>query len=102
MREIVIKIDEGMYEDMLTDFDLARQIVRSFQSTIANAIQKGVSLPEGHGRLIDADELKSMSYEVLVDDGNPNRADGLSACNGLVEDDIDLAPTIIEADKENT
>ena len=55
-------------------------------------------LPKGHGRLIDADELKSLSYEVLVDDGNPNRTDGLSACNGLVEDDIDLAPTIIEAD----
>ena len=45
-------------------------------------------------RLIDADELKTLSYEVLVYTGNPNRVDGLSAYNGLVEDDIDLAPTV--------
>ncbi len=64
------------------------------------AIKNGTPLPKGHGRLIDADELKTLSYEVLVDTDNPNRADGLSVCNGLVEDDIDLAPTIIEADKE--
>lgn len=62
------------------------------------AIINGTPLPKGHGRLIDADELKTLSYEVFIDTDNPNRADGLSACNGLVEDDIDLAPTIIEAD----
>jgi hypothetical protein len=69
--------------------------------TTIKALENGTPLPKGHGRLIDADELKTLSYEVLVDTNNPNRADGLSACNGLVEEDIDLAPTIIEADKES-
>ena len=69
---------------------------------ILNCVANGTPLPKGHGRLIDADELKTLSYEVFVDTDNPNRADGLSACNGLVEDDIELAPTIIEADKEGS
>ena len=72
---------------------------RGAVSMMRKAIIHGTPLPKGHGRLIDADELKTLSYEVLVDTDNPNRADGLSACNGIVEDDIDLAPTIIEADK---
>ena len=63
---------------------------------VTKAVYNGKKLPKHHGRLIDADELKTLSYEVLIDTDNPNRADGLSACNGLVEDDIDLAPTIIE------
>ena len=50
--QIVIEIDDGMYKDILSDFDLARQIVRSFQATIADAIQNGTPLPKGHGRLI--------------------------------------------------
>ena len=50
--QIVIEIDDGMYTDILSDFDLARQIVRSFQATIADAIQNGTPLPKGHGRLI--------------------------------------------------
>lgn len=93
--KIVIDIPEEEYErmkeqSMFGKVDVWRQ-----------AIQNGTPLPKGHGRLIDADELKTLSYEVLVDTDNPNRADGLSACNGIVEDDIDIAPTIIEADTES-
>jgi len=90
--KIVIDIPEKTYSALThTEFD-ANLVVNEMRKAIVN----GKPLPEKHGRLIDADELKSMSYEVLVDTDNPNRSDGLSACNGLVEDDIDLAPTIIE------
>lgn len=70
------------------------------KNVLTKAVENGNPLPKGHGRLIDADELKTLSYEVLVDTENPNRADGLSVCNGIVEEDIDLAPTIVEADNE--
>jgi hypothetical protein len=46
-------------------------------------------------RLIDANNLKTYCYEVLLDTDNPNRVDGLSPCNGLTEDDIDLVPTVL-------
>lgn len=75
----------GKYEQELCDM-------------LIEAFNNGTPLPKGHGRLIDADELKTLSYEVLVDTDNPNREDGLSSANGVVEEDIDLAPTIIEAD----
>ena len=72
-----------------------------YSKSLGDAVRDGTPLPKGHGRLIDADELKTFSYEVLIDTDNPNTADGLSACNGIVEDDIDLAQTIIEADTES-
>lgn len=92
--KIVIDIPEESYKATCTGCMLPPDV-----ENVVQAIKNGAPLPKGHGRLIDADELKTLSYEVLVDTDNPNRADGLSACNGIVEDDIDLAPTIIKADK---
>ena len=94
--QIVIDIPEEWYRwAKFKNIDNGSMVSKA----ILDAIGNGTPLPKGHGRLIDADELKTLSYEVLVDTDNPNRADGLSACNGIVEDDIDYAPTIIEADK---
>ncbi len=95
--KLVIEIDDVRYKDIqrIASVQLESYHFKTAEQIIAN----GTPLPKGHGRLIDADELKTLSYEVLVDTDNPNRADGLSACNGIVEDDIDYAPTIIEADK---
>lgn len=90
--ELVIKIPED-------DLDAIKYLkVKGWASRHELLILDGTPLPKGHGRLIDADELKTLSYEVLVDTDNPNREDGLSSANGVVEEDIDLAPTIIEAD----
>lgn len=94
--KIVIEIDEARFKDIRRIAEV--QLERNHFQTVEQIIANGTPLPKGHGRLIDADELKTLSYEVLVDTDNPNRADGLSSYNGLVEDDIDLAPTIIEAD----
>lgn len=60
---------------------------------LVNAIKNGTSLPKGHGRLIDADrltraEIMHLWYHL------PN---GDIACPKV---DIDHAPTVIEADKE--
>lgn len=96
MREIVIKIDEGMYEDMLSDFDLARQIVRSFQATIADAIQKGVPLPEGHGDLIDRDNIEVLRLGNLTRQYDKGFDAGATCMVNRILD----APTILEADKE--
>lgn len=95
--KVVIDIPYNQYAKICAgDFDTSVY----FKLNLRNAFRSGTLLPKGHGRLIDADELKTLSYEVLVDDDNPNTEDGLSSANGIVEEDIDLAPTIIEADKE--
>lgn len=89
--KIVIDVPEEEYN--------TRQLLHYFgcySDKLDLIIYNGTPLPKRHGRLIDADELKTLSYEVLVDTDNPNRIDGLSVCNGIVEDDIDLAPTVIE------
>lgn len=53
------------------------------------AVLNGTPLPKGHGRLIDADELKKHKYH------DSNRYE-----NAVAVAHIDYAPTIIEADKE--
>lgn len=56
--ELVIKIDEGIAKGIIDgENDTPRHIVRGFQSTIADAIKNGTPLPQGHGRLIDADDI---------------------------------------------
>lgn len=47
------------------------------------AIQNGIPLPKGHGRLIDEKDLSLMTVHLI---------DGVFVCD---------APTIIEADKES-
>ena len=60
------------------------------KTCISNAIYNGTSLPKGHGRLIDADELKKIIQE----------NDVLSMTGFSVRlCDINSVPTIIEADK---
>ena len=56
------------------------------------AIQRGKPLPKGHGRLIDADAILNNRW--LIEKYNGELATVVYA------EDIDAAPTIIEADKE--
>ena len=73
--ELVIKIPQETYE-FLKKYGTDGGIIEK-------AVVNGTPLPKGHGRLIDADELKRI---------------GRYAHTNL---DIDNAPTIIEADKGN-
>ena len=56
---------------------------------LRQAIKNVTPLPKGHGRLIDADELKKHKYH------DNNRCE-----NAVAVAQIDWADTIIEADKE--
>ena len=88
--ELVIKIPEKVYNALThTEFD-ANLVVDEMRK----AIVQGTPLPKGHGRLIDADDIRVIELE-----------DSLHIIRHEKGDEIDVyidAPTIIEADKEQT
>jgi hypothetical protein len=86
-KRIVIEIDENEY---LGIKEYPNNIT-SYPVTIHlyDAVRNGTPLPKGHGRLIDADELKEHKYH-----------DNHRYENAVAVAYIDWAPTIIEADKE--
>ncbi len=59
---------------------------------ILEAVANGTPLPKGHGRLIDADELKK-----IIEKNDPLAMAGFNV--RLI--DINSAPTIIEAESED-
>lgn len=88
--QIVIDIDEK-YKKLLDSGDANGSVRKS----ILLAVTNGTVLPKGHGRLIDADALKSECYSIV----DPK---GIYSELKIIEDYyIDDASTIIEADKEN-
>ena len=68
------------------------------------AIENGIPLPKGHGRLIDADELdRKMFEETFIKNSDMQRWDrGCGIRYRLFGKVLDDAPTIIEADKEKS
>lgn len=62
--------------------------------TLWQAVKNGTQLPEGHGRLIDADKIVLTDFECLLCNGDYKEA------LKMLDDKIKNAPTIIEADKE--
>lgn len=84
--KIVIDIDEDYYE-------IIKHNVKVFHNDFKPyvLIANGTPLPKGHGRLIDADELKKHKYH------DSNRFE-----NAVAVAQIDYAPTIIEAESEDT
>ena len=75
--ELIIRIPEEDYERIKNSDDM------NF-----NVIKNGTPLPKGHGRLIDADKIDFDSSDFYdCDDVR------------IVEEIINDAPTIIEADK---
>lgn len=84
--QIVISISEDTYKrhkwrvnhDACTELDIA--------------LAKGTPLPKGHGRLIDANYLDITT--ITTDDYSGN-----NILDVILKEDLDDAPTIIEADK---
>ena len=74
--QIVIDIPEEEYK--LIKYNTAECIAEQ-------VIKNGTPLPKGHGRLIDADALLESPMKYF----------------GFRDIDINNAPTIVEADKEN-
>lgn len=79
--KIVIELDEILYGEFLTYGIVGLNVDNQIE--ISKAIRKGKPLPKHHGRLIDADAL----WKKWVFDN-------------IGKQEIDEAPTIIEADKE--
>ena len=86
--ELLIKIPKGLKND----FELEQWTALSCME-MKNALEKATPLPKGHGRLIDADKLKNDTQTMTEWNGDVFRC--------VTERTIDLAPTIIEADKES-
>lgn len=87
--ELVIKIPKRVY-NYIRKYE---HIANSDISDIKDAIINGISLPKGHGDLIDADDLDITT--ITTDDYSGNEV-----LEVVLKEDIDNAPTIIEADKE--
>ena len=87
--KLVIDIPEEEYQKV--------QDGRASVSMMRNAIRNGTALPEGHGRLIDADALDTsilqagFAYSIT--------RSKLRYTAGDMRQKIANAPTIIEADK---
>lgn len=84
--ELIIKIPETS-KDIADKIDVKTFSHLIWQSVLVDAIKNGISLPKGHGRLIDADVLKTAF------------PCGESVRTECVRATIDYAPTIIEEDE---
>lgn len=89
--KLIIEIDERYYEIVKREVEAKR-----WDFIPCTLIANGIPLPKGHGRLIDADELKADCYSIV----DPK---GIYSELKIIEDYyIDNAPTIIEADGGRT
>ena len=86
--QIVIDIDDNLYTRL---FDNGEDYVADMCRACV-AIRKGVTLPKGHGDLIDRRELKKEVYTTTEWNGDVHRI--------IYEASIDDAKSIIKADKE--
>lgn len=92
--KVVIDIDGEIYNEIKN-----KGQGKWYCREMDNAIRQGMSLPKGHGRLIDISKIEEDRIEkdnpiiYLTIDGNYTEAISLEYLNNL--------PTIIEADKES-
>lgn len=92
MAQILINIPDFLYEQILKKHVSKATIVRTFQN--------GAVLPKGYGRLIDADKFLKDNEAYTGWILNSSEWGGENAYNDTLEDLVNEAPTIIEADKE--
>lgn len=89
--KIVIDISENMIEEIENN-RFGKD--RNDSIILAYAVMRRITLPKGHGRLIDADALK---HEI---EQWKNSLHSYGESLEVAIDEIEIAPTIIEADKE--
>ncbi len=92
--ELVIKMPKETYNHIMSMqfFVPGARHGKTTLEKILNAIRTGTPLPKGHGRLIDADALDITT--VITDDYSGNEV-----LDVVLQEDINDAPTIIEADE---
>jgi hypothetical protein len=93
--QVVINIDDGLYEWVHRQLD-----VDEGWSMVQDAIMSGTPLPKGHGRLIDADKFlkDNEAYTGFILDSR--FFGGKNAYKDTLEDLVNEADAIIEADRE--
>lgn len=93
--QIVIDISDFIYNG-IRNITEGKGIIEYNAKALYNAIYYGIPLPDGHGRLIDADmlEKKVEKHREMLKISEYDRELVLHYT------DIEMAPTIIEADKE--
>ena len=87
--QVVIDISEEDYNTIEKTVMSVEEMCETVKGRVYCAVTKGVLLPKGHGRLIDADYLKESKYQI----------DSMYCEYDEVVNvaDIDSAPTLIEA-----
>lgn len=88
--KIVIDIPQGLKIDFENENWTALTCAE-----MKNALMHGTPLPKDHGRLVDADALKLTQHDIYVESINYRHR-----CISV--ENVDEAPTIIEADKEES
>ena len=101
--ELVIKISEEEY-NRIQSMDWKNG--DRFYDESVRAIHNGITLPKGHGRLIDADLVsKQYGLDDATKYGNKNAQQQAFSYSTMmmyeIANMIDDAPTIIEADTES-
>lgn len=101
--QIVIELPDETYKDIKEEnsiYGINNGLSARITGKVVGAIQNGTPLPKGHGRLIDADDLRldiiGHKYSNnFCEEHNIDWSINLGMLNILLAD----APTIIEADK---
>lgn len=89
--QIVIEIPDTAYEGIMNAHKASGNWDDSLIGVLCKGVANGTPLPKGHGRLIDAEELKK-----IIQKNDALYMAGFNICLC----DINDTPTIIEADKE--
>lgn len=92
--KVVIEIPDTAYEGVVNADKASGNWDDSLLGILCKGVVNGTPLPKGHGRLIDADELRN---EYCESNCGQRRCDK-GGCTWI--DSVKIAPTIIEADKE--
>ena len=92
--KIVIDINDDT-EELLNSEDITERLLTI--DNLIRAFKDGTVLPKGHGDLISREALKEAIRKRL----GISSLKYLTAQEKVIVEEIDNAPTVIEADKEN-
>lgn len=98
--QIVINLSDSVYDAIKNKYTLVNPKEGTLIKTLWDAINDGIPLPKGHGRLIDADEFlkDNEAYTGWILDSSD--WGGENAYKDTLEDLVNDADTIIEADRK--